>query len=143
MPTAVLCGALALASCSTGPTNQDVGTVAGGIVGGLIGSQFGGGSGQIAAAAAGAVIGAYLGNKIGESMDETDKLKQQQAMAASQPTTWTSQNGNKYTVTPQKAYVKNDQVCRNYTTTATIDGKAETIKGVACKQSNGTWQVVS
>lgn len=138
-----MCGVLVLASCSTGPTNQDVGTVAGGIVGGLIGSQFGSGSGQVAAAAAGAVVGAYLGNKIGQSMDETDKLKQQQALAASQPTTWTSQNGNKYTVTPQKTYVKNNQVCRNYKTTATIDGKPETITGVACKQSNGTWQVVS
>lgn len=143
VPAVIVCCSLTLTSCSTGPTNQDIGTVTGGIVGGLIGSQFGGGSGQVAAAAAGAVVGAYLGNKIGQSMDETDKLKQQQAMAASQPSTWTSQNGNTYTVTPQKTYVKNNQVCRKYTTTATIDGKAETVTGTACKQSNGTWQIVS
>ncbi len=143
LPAAIVCGALVIASCSTGPTNQDIGTVTGGIVGGLIGSQFGGGSGQVAAAAAGAVVGAYIGNKIGQSMDETDRLKQQQAMAASQPTTWTSDNGNRYTVTPQKTYIKNNQVCRPYTTTATIDGKAETVKGTACKQSNGTWQIVN
>ncbi len=141
--TAVVCGALTVASCSSPTQNQDVGTVAGGVIGGLIGSQFGSGSGQVAAAAAGAVIGAYIGNKIGQSMDETDKLKQQQALAASQSTTWTSKNGNTYTVTPQKTYVKNNEVCRQYTTTATIDGKAETVTGTACKQSNGTWQIVN
>lgn len=141
--TAAFCGALTIASCSTPPSNQDIGTVTGGVIGGLIGSQFGGGAGQVAAAAAGAVVGAYIGNKIGESMDETDQLKQQQAIAASQPTTWTGQNGNKYTVKPQKTYVQNNQVCRQYTTTATIEGKAETVTGTACKQSNGTWKVVS
>ena len=141
--TVAVCSALVMTSCSTPPSNQDVGPVAGGVIGGLIGSQFGGGTGQIVATAAGAVVGAYLGNKIGQSMDETDQLKQQQAMAASQPTTWTSQNGNTYTVKPHKTYVQNNEVCRQYTTTAVIEGKTENITGTACKQPNGTWKVVS
>lgn len=140
---AAISGSMAVASCTTSPSNQDIGTVAGGVIGGLVGSQFGGGAGQIVATAAGAVVGAYLGNKIGESMDKTDQLEAQQALNSSQSKTWTSKNGNTYTVTPQKTYVKNNQVCRQYTTTATIEGKAETVTGTACKQSNGTWKAVS
>lgn len=133
-----------LSSCSNGgPNNEDIGTITGGVIGGLIGSQFGGGMGQVAAAAGGAVVGAYLGNRIGASMDKTDQLAAQQALNSSQPTTWTNKNGTVYTVAPQKTYVaQNHQTCRQYTTTATIDGKAETIKGTACKRSDGTWQPV-
>ncbi len=47
--TAAFCGALTMASCSTPPSNQDIGTVTGGVIGGLIGSQFGGGAGQAGA----------------------------------------------------------------------------------------------
>lgn len=140
--TLVLGSVLMTAGCSgsNAPNNTDIGTISGGLIGGLIGSQFGGGTGQIAAIAGGAMVGAFLGNKIGASMDKTDQLEAQQALAAQQPTTWTNQKGNTYTVTPQKPYVtKTKQVCRQYTTTATIDGKAETIKGTACRASDGTW----
>lgn len=143
--TLVLGSILMTSGCtgSNAPNNTDIGTIGGGIIGGLLGSQFGGGTGKVVAAAGGAVIGAFLGNKIGASMDKTDQLEAQQALAAKQPTTWTNQKGNTYTVVPQKAYVtKNKQVCRQYTTTATIDGKAETIKGTACRAADGTWHTV-
>jgi hypothetical protein len=32
------------------------------------------------------------------------------------------------------------QTCREYRTTATIDGKAQEIHGTACRQPDGTWQ---
>lgn len=143
--TLVLGSILMTSGCtgSNAPNNTDIGTISGGIIGGLLGSQFGGGTGKVVAAAGGAVIGAFLGNKIGASMDKTDQLEAQQALAAQQPTTWTNKKGNTYTVTPQKPYVaKNKQVCRQYTTTATIDGKAETIKGTACRAADGTWHTV-
>lgn len=139
---AVICSSVIMTGCSTPPSKSDIGMISGGVIGGLLGSQFGGGSGKVAAAAAGTLIGAFLGSKIGESMDKTDQLEAQQAMNSSQPTTWTNKNGNTYTVKPQPTYVaKNSQICRKYTTTATIDGKAETINGIACKQPNGTWQI--
>lgn len=140
--TLVLGSVLMTSGCtgSNAPNNTDIGTISGGLIGALIGSQFGGGAGQVAAIAGGAMVGAFLGNKIGASMDKTDQLEAQQALAAKQPTTWTNQKGNTYTVTPQEPYVaKNKQVCRQYTTTATIDGKAETIKGTACRAADGTW----
>ena len=137
------CSIVTSCTASNPNKNQDIGTISGGIIGGLIGSQFGGGMGQVAAAAGGAVVGAYLGNKIGESMDKTDRLEAQQALNSSQSTTWTNtQNGNVYTVKPQKTYTTNNQTCRQYTTTATIDGKTETIKGNACLMSDGTWKPV-
>lgn len=139
---AALCGAVVVSSCSTPPSKQDIGMVTGGVIGGLVGSQFGGGMGQVAAAAGGALLGAYLGSKIGESMDKTDQLEAQQAMNSSKPTTWTNTKGTTYTVTPKPTYTnQNHQTCRQYTTTATIDGKAETIHGNACKMADGTWQI--
>jgi hypothetical protein len=33
-----------------------------------------------------------------------------------------------------------DQTCREYRTTATIDGKPQEIHGTACLQPDGTWQ---
>lgn len=138
----IVAGSLLMTGCNAdgSANNQDIGTITGGVIGGLIGSQFGAGTGQIAAAAGGAVVGAFLGNKIGASMDKTDQLATQQALDTSKPKTWESRNGNTYTVTPKKTYTKNNQTCREYTTTATIDGKAETIKGTACRQSDGTWK---
>lgn len=138
-----LCSTVLITSCESPTKNQDLGTISGGLIGGLIGSQFGSGTGQIAATLGGAVVGAYLGNKIGASMDKTDQLEAQQALNSSQPTTWKSNNGNTYTVTPHKTYTtKSNQTCRQYTTTATIEGKAETIKGSACLMSDGTWKPV-
>ncbi len=142
VPVLAICSSIIMTGCTTPPTKSDVGMVTGGVVGGLVGSLFGSGSGQVAAAAGGALLGAFLGSKIGASMDKTDQLEAQQAMNSSQPTTWTNQKGTTYTVTPAPTYTaKNNQTCRPYTTTATIDGKAETINGTACKQSNGTWQI--
>jgi hypothetical protein len=34
------------------------------------------------------------------------------------------------------------QTCREYRTTATIDGKPEQLHGTACLQSDGTWQFI-
>jgi hypothetical protein len=35
-----------------------------------------------------------------------------------------------------------DQTCREYRTTATIDGKPQELHGTACLQSDGTWQFI-
>jgi surface antigen len=137
----VLSSSIVMSGCTTEPKKSDVGMISGGVIGGLVGSLFGGGSGKVAAAAGGALLGAFLGSKIGESMDKTDQLEAQQAMNSSQPTTWTNTKGTTYKVTPKPTYTQNSKTCRQYTTTATIDGKAETINGTACKNANGTWQI--
>lgn len=57
-------------ACSSTPTKQEVGTVAGAATGAVIGSQFGSGVGKVAATAVGATAGAVAGDKIGESLEK-------------------------------------------------------------------------
>jgi len=141
----LLCG-ISLVGCST-MNNQDMGTVSGGVIGGLVGSQFGKGSGQALAIAAGALAGAVLGGSIGKNMDDTDKLRVNQALnsnAVGQPAYWTNTNsGTNYQVTPvRNVSVDGNPYCREYRTTAIIAGKKQQMYGTACRQPDGTWQAV-
>lgn len=127
--------------------NSDVGTITGGVIGGLVGSRFGHGSGRMAATAVGAVAGAFIGSRIGQSMDQTDKMKMNQALESDHSnhvTSWHNpDNGNTYTVKPTRTYHRrhSTQPCRDYTTTAIIGGKKQVIYGHACRMADGTWKV--
>lgn len=144
--TALLMGLLSasLVGCSS---NQDTGTLVGGVAGGLLGSQFGGGGGRIAATIIGAGAGAFIGNRIGNNMDETDRLKAQQALndaKTGQSTTWKNpDSGDTYTVTPTKTYKQDNTYCREYTQTATVADKPQQVYGTACRQPDGTWKIVN
>lgn len=136
---------LSLVGCSN-MTKQDVGTVSGGVIGGLVGSQFGGGSGQLVAIGLGAVAGALIGGAIGKNMDETDRLKMNQALETQpvgQPAYWKNdKTGTSYTVVPTKnVTVKSNKYCREYRTTADVAGKQQQIYGTACRQPDGTWKI--
>ena len=134
---------LALAGCN----KEQMGTLTGAAVGGLAGSQIGEGKGQLAATAIGVLAGAMIGGSIGRSMDETDRLKANQALETA-PTghgvSWTNpDSGAQYTVTPTKTYETASGPCREYSTEAIIGGKRETVYGTACRQPDGTWQTVN
>jgi surface antigen len=140
----------ALSACA-GTDKQTQGVVLGGIAGGLLGSQFGGGTGRVVATAAGVLAGAVIGSKIGQYMDKTDRLESQRILEK-QPdgrsTTWVNPNNHrKFTVTPTRTYssgYKGHQgPCRRYKTSVFIEGKAQTMTGVACRRSNGSWAHVS
>lgn len=143
---ASISASLLLSGCAQ-VNNEGIGTVTGGVVGGLIGSQFGGGSGKVAAAAGGALLGAYLGGNIGRTMDRLDRMEMQRALETA-PTgkaiDWQNpDSGNRYTVRPTRTYYSNAQPCREYTTRAIIGGKTQEIYGKACRQTDGSWKVVS
>lgn len=141
-----LLSASLLASCAE-LNNSDVGTITGGVIGGLVGSQFGGGTGQVAAAAGGALVGAMIGDRIGQTMDKVDRMEMQKALETTKSgnaVTWKNPDtGTRYVVRPTKTYYRSSQPCREYTTTAIIDGKKEVIHGKACRDKNGQWQTVS
>lgn len=142
-----LIASVSLVGCSN-MSNQDVGTVSGAVAGGLLGSTIGHGSGKLMAVGIGTLAGAFLGGAIGKNMDDTDKLKMQHALEsnnAGQPAYWQNSNsGASYTVTPVKdVTVDGNQYCREYRTTAVIAGKKQQMYGTACRQPDGTWQVVS
>ena len=139
-----ICFAIILSGCNQ-VTNKGTGTVLGGALGGLVGSTIGGGDGRVAAAVAGALIGAYVGSNIGESMDELDRLQASRALEQAPtgtPVAWTNpDSGSRYEVTPTRTYYTDAETpCREFTTHAWIEGKKETLKGSACRQSDGSWR---
>ena len=141
--------ALSLAGCGpqTGP-NEAGGTLIGAVAGGAIGSMFGGGAGKAAAIVAGTMIGGYLGNTIGRNMDENARQQaynaQMAAINAGQAQSWRAPSGAYGSVTPGPVYVdQGQQACRQYTHTIVVDGKRQTGTGTACRNPNGTWQIVS
>ena len=117
----------------------------GAAIGGLIGSKIGDGKGQMAATAAGTLIGYMLAGKLMDYMDNSDRQRTYQTLESvqnNQTVAW--QNPNTladYEVTPVNAYKVNDQDCREYITRATIDDHSEEIRGTACRQANGNWQI--
>ncbi|KTD42074.1 RT0821/Lpp0805 family surface protein [Legionella parisiensis] len=138
---------LLLVGCAS-MNHEDVGTISGGVIGGLIGSQFGGGpAAKLAATAGGAIVGAYLGGQIGKTMDKVDRMEMQRALETA-PTgkavNWSNPDtGYRYTVQPTRTYYRERLPCREYLTSAIIDGKKQTLRGSACRQPDGTWHVVS
>lgn len=144
---AVLMTSVSLVGCA-GMSNQDAGTLSGAAIGGLLGSQFGGGGGRVLAIGAGAIAGALIGSAIGRSMDASDRMLMDQALEnrpVGQPAYWTNANtGASYTVIPeQNVTIDGNQYCREYRTTAIIAGKRQQMYGTACRQPDGTWQMVN
>lgn len=146
-----LCAVALLSACENGTVNkQTIGTVIGAAAGAAIGSNVGKGDGKTVGIALGTLAGAWLGSSVGQSLDELDRLKIQQTTQSAlerQPTGQTSRwenpdSGNSGTITPtQTVYNEGTQEpCREYESTVTIDGRLETLKGMACRQPDGTWK---
>lgn len=131
--------------------NQDTGLAVGAIAGGILGNQVGGGSGKVAATVAGAVIGGIVGSEIGRSMDEQDRRYAQQAEydafergQSGEPVEWrNADNGHYGEVVPSRPYKRNAMDCRDYTHKVYIDGRAQAMRGTACRNPDGTWTNVS
>jgi surface antigen len=136
-----------LSACSTAPSKQDQGVIIGAIAGGLLGNQVGGGSGRVLATIVGTAAGAAIGGSIGRSMDETDRINTALALEnvrTGVPSTWSNPDtGYEYVVTPTNTYESNTGPCREYTMDATIGGKTEQVYGTACRQPDGSWQIIN
>ncbi|MDQ2696459.1 MAG: RT0821/Lpp0805 family surface protein [Pseudomonadota bacterium] len=141
-----------LAGCETSPyqsspSKADIGTVAGGALGAAVGSQIGEGKGRAAAVIGGAILGGLAGRYLGRYMEQRDQ--QQAALALENAQTnetvaWTNPDtGYDYQFTPTGTYEQQGRPCREFVTRANIDGVWETVNGVACRQPDGTWEVVS
>lgn len=147
--------ALPLGACANMQDNpkQTGGTLAGAGLGALAGSQIGSGTGQLAAVAIGALTGAWAGSEIGKSLDKADKMYAQRTTQnaleynrTGQTSSWRNpDSGHSGTVTPVETYEPsgNDRTCREYETTIYVDGKRETGRGTACRQLDGSWELVN
>lgn len=139
-----------LAGCASDGSNQNatLGTLAGAVGGAALGSAFGSGSGKVAAIAGGALIGGFLGNQIGASLDRESQQYNYnasvQALDTGAPQQWQNpQNGVYGTVAPGPVIYSNDRYCRPYTNTVFIDGQQQVARGTACRNPDGSWQVIS
>ena len=134
-----------------------IGTGLGAIVGGVIGNQFGKGSGRTAATIGGVVLGGIAGNAIAK-----DACKDQNHDAYYYNNTYydafNGDEGEEYEWrnphTSNYGYVTAGEYydegyggysgpCREFEQRVYIDGRPETATGVACRQPDGTWRIVS
>ena len=149
---AALCVALLTSGCAQdGSTDkQTVGTLTGAALGGLLGSRFGSGSTRVVTAGVGVFLGALIGSEIGKSMDDVDRLKadranqQAQTVPIGEEIAWNNpDSGHSGTVTPVRDGTSSSgQYCREFQQTVTIGGKTESAYGTACRQPDGSWQIV-
>ncbi len=148
---ALLLLSISLVACSsnTQSTNTGIGAGTGAILGGLAGSAIGQGTGQIVAIGVGAVAGALMGGYVGHNMDSSDKQTMNNAMDKNKPyqsTSWNNKTtGGKYKIRPTSTTMsyQNYTNCRKYHTAGAINGKKQHVDGIACRQTNGSWQPVS
>ena len=141
---------LFIAGCEN-TSNQDRGVLLGMAAGGIIGNQVGGGRGQSLATVVGAAAGGAAGGAIGARMDEADRMQMRTARSESLESGFTGESsgwsnpdtGNSGQVTPVRTYQNaSGQYCREFQQEITIGGKTETGFGTACRQPNGSWQIV-
>jgi surface antigen len=134
----------------TGP-RENTGTLLGALGGALVGSQIGGGPGErVAAAVAGAAIGGLIGNRIGASLDEEDRrrayaaeMAAMEAEGAGAPYEWRNPGSGRYgMIVPGPVYMERGTRCRDYTHTIYIQGRPEVVRGVACRNPDGSWSPV-
>jgi surface antigen len=135
-----------------------VGTGLGGLVGGLIGNQFGKGSGNTAATIGGVILGGIAGNAIAKDAcqdkrqdahyynnayyDSFNDPQEDERYEWTNP--YTSNHG--YVSAGEyydEGYQDFDGPCREFTQSVYIDGRPEQATGVACRQQDGTWRIVS
>jgi surface antigen len=150
----MLIAALFVSACNTlqGAGNKQlIGGGSGAVLGGLLGSQVGGGSGRLWATGAGVLLGALVGSEIGASLDNADRAyanqANQRALAApiGEQISWSNPNsGNSgYIVPTRDGYSSSGRYCREYQQTVVVGGKQQSAYGTACRQPDGSWEVVS
>lgn len=153
MKTKIIACSLVVACLTTGCENpkQAIGSLAGAGLGGWAGSTIGSGRGRVVAAAVGAGLGALAGGFIGGQLDKADRERAertcQQALESGpsgQVAQWRNpDNGNYGTFVPQKAYQNPAGLyCREFQQTIVVAGRPQQGYGTACRQPDGSWQLM-
>lgn len=131
---------------------QSLGGLLGAAGGAVAGAQFGKGKGQLVGVAAGTLLGALIGSEVGKSLDSADQLAMTRATQSALETSpsnrssrWTNpDSGHSGTITPRPAYTNSaGQYCREFQQTILIGGREESAYGTACRQPDGSWQIVN
>jgi surface antigen len=136
-------------ACANAGPKTAIGGATGAAAGGLIGHAAGGGAAGIVG---GVLLGGLLGGAIGNALDQRD---QELALQAAQnsfensrtgtQSTWRNpDSGNSGSITPTRTYESSSgRYCREYQQTVTVGGETQDAYGTACRQPDGSWQVVN
>jgi surface antigen len=146
---------LGVTALVTGCASQDsepvfdksrTGQILGGVAGAAAGSQIGDGSGRTVAIVAGALLGSVVGERIGARMEQNDL--QQTAWALEENRTgessaWVNPDtGNEFQVTPNETFDRAGRPCREFDFHVRTARGSETEERTACRNADGTWEVV-
>ena len=99
----------------------------------------------------GSVIGGISSNGIGRAMSTRERgiaadaeYRALEYGQSGSKTAWSYPAMNhRGSIVPGRPYKKGAQYCRTYTHTISRGGSAQIVKGVACREDNGTWRGVS
>lgn len=143
--------ALALPGCATMGPKEQAGTVIGGAGGAVLGAQVGGGRGRLVGVAIGTLAGALIGQEVGRSLDAADRAAMESSAQRAleynrtgEPSTWHNpDSGNRGAITPRRTYqTAQGRYCREYQQTVFIGGEEHEAYGTACRQPDGSWEIV-
>lgn len=146
---ATVCMAFVMTGCEN--PKQTMGTIGGGALGAWAGSTIGKGKGNVVATAVGGVLGALAGSYIGGELDKADKERAERTAYQSLETSKTGQvsqwhnpdSGNSGSIVPTRTYQAQDgRYCREFTQKIKVGGREQEAYGKACRQPDGTWQIV-
>ncbi|MEE9448119.1 MAG: RT0821/Lpp0805 family surface protein [Arenicellales bacterium] len=143
--TALIVALSQISACTM--SREQSGGLMGAVAGGVVGNQVGGGRGKDLATAIGIFAGAMAGSNFGKQLDALDIANANRALEtnkSNQTSSWVNpDNGNKYSVTPTKTYKQaSGRYCREYQSTVTVGGKLEDSYGKACRQPDGSWEII-
>ena len=137
-------------STQQGP-KESTGALSGMIIGGALANDMAGDSrNKSLATVLGAFVGGVIGQNIGAQLDERDRLLAGEAYNTAleyNPTDkaaeWRNPDtGNYGRVIPVTTYRQNGRYCREFTQEIFVGGQKQTGYGRACRQPDGSWEIV-
>jgi len=151
----VLAGAGMISGCATRPApadqeplvgEQQAGQIAGGVAGAAAGSAIGEGSGRTIATVAGALIGSVIGERLGARAERDDYQRTAAVLESNEDyetTEWENpRTDNEFAVTPVNSWREDGRPCREFRFRVDTPRGTDTRIRTACKQPDGTWQVL-
>ena len=145
------CAANVQTSSSQQGPKESVGALSGMVIGGALANDMAGDSrNKSLATVLGAFVGGVIGQNIGAQLDERDRLLAGEAYSTAleyNPTDKAAEwrnpdSGNYGRVIPVATYRQNGRYCREFTQEIFIGGEKQTGYGRACRQPDGSWEIV-
>lgn len=125
---------------------SDAGQIIGGVAGAAAGSQVGGGSGRTVATVAGALVGALVGERVGARMEGDDRRQAAEVLEdnrTGETGTWENPDtGAEYELTPTETFEQAGRPCREFEFSVETDEGTDTEERTACRNEDGSWEVL-